>query len=88
MPAGISDDSSSATPAAAPPVNRPRSPAGARPNMPRTTVATTNAANSAKSQSLPEPSPVVDRCVLTGAGSDSPSISFTSTAVASVTPPA
>ena len=73
---------------AAPPVNRLRSGRGARPKMPRTTLAAMKAANRAKIQSGLR-SPWRAGLLATGAGNaSSPSTSLTSTAVASTTPPA
>jgi hypothetical protein len=83
---GMIEESNQATPPAAPPVNRLRTPLGALPNIPRTILATMNEANKANIQS-PPPFPSLARLSLTGAGKGSPSISLISWAVASAIPP-
>ncbi|KAG1370620.1 hypothetical protein G6F60_015653 [Rhizopus arrhizus] len=74
--------------AAPPPPRSPRNGRGTRENTPRRMLPANTPMNRARNQVSPPPSGSPPRWPLTGAGRSSPSISLTSTPVASVMPPA
>ena len=87
MPTGRADDTSQAAPPAAEATSGARTGRDSPPISPRSTCATTKAMNRAGSQ-RPSRGSRTGRLRLTGAGKGSPSMIFTSTAVASSMPPA